>query len=61
MRRSQSPWESLCDNQSEHSQMENAKNKVRLNSNQRAIQSLANVYWNPISAHASILIRGLKF
>ena len=46
--------------QQEHSQTENAKQKVRLNSNQRAIQPLANVCWNPISAHATILIRGLK-
>ena len=46
--------------QQEHSQIENAKQKVRLNSNQRAIQPLANVCWNPISAHATILIRGLK-
>ena len=46
--------------QQEHSQIENAKQKVRLNSNQRAIQPLAKVCWNPISAHATILIRGLK-
>ena len=46
--------------QQEHSQIENAKQKVRLNSNQRAIQPLANVCWNPISANATILIRGLK-
>ena len=46
--------------QEEHSQTENAKQKVRLNSDQRAIQPLANVCWNPISAHATILIRGLK-
>ena len=46
--------------QQEHSQIENAKQKVRLNSNQRAIQPLANGCWNPISAHATILIRGLK-
>ena len=30
-------------NQQESSQIENAKQKVRLNSNQRAIQSLANI------------------
>ena len=47
-------------NQPEPSQIENAKQKVRLNSNQRAIQPLANICWNPISAHATILIRGLK-
>ena len=46
--------------QEEHSQTENAKQKVRLNSDQRAIQPLANVCWNPISAHATILIRSLK-
>ena len=46
--------------QQEHSQTENAKQKVRLNLNQRAIQPLANVCWNPISAHVTILIRGLK-
>ena len=38
----------------------NVKQKVRLNSNQRAIQPLANICWNPISAHATILLRGLK-
>ena len=38
----------------------NPKQKVRLNSNQRAVQPLANICWNPISAHATILIRGLK-
>ena len=47
-------------NKPEPSQIENAKQKVRLNSNQRAIQPLANICWNPISAHATILIRGLK-
>ena len=36
------------------------KAKVRLNSNQKAIQPLANICWNPISAHATILIRSLK-
>ena len=40
--------------------IENAKQKVRLNSNQRAIQPLANICWTPISVHAAILIRGLK-
>ena len=47
-------------NQPESSQIENAKQKVRLNSNHRAIQPLANICWNPISAHATILIRSLK-
>ena len=47
-------------NQLEHSEIENAKQKLRLNSNQRAIQPLANICWNPVSAHAAILIRGLK-
>ena len=47
-------------NQLEPSQIENAKQKVRLNSNQKAIQPLANICWNPISAHATILIRSLK-
>ena len=47
-------------NQPEPSQIENAKQKVRLSSNQRAIQRLANICWNPISAHAAILNRGLK-
>ena len=37
------------------------KEKVRLNSNQKAIQPLANICWNPMSAHATILIRSLKF
>ena len=37
-----------------------AKQKVRLNSNQKAIQPLANICWNLISAHATILIRSLK-
>ena len=46
--------------QPEPSQIENAKQKVRLDSNQRAIQPLANICWNPISAHADILIRSLK-
>ena len=36
------------------------KAKVRLKSNQRAIQPLANICWSPISAHATILIYGLK-
>ena len=48
-------------NQPEPSQIENRKRKVRLNSNQRAIQRLADICWNPISAHATILIRSLKF
>ena len=52
--------ESIDLNQLEPSQMENAKQKVRLNSNQRAIQPLVNICWNPISAHATILIRSLK-
>ena len=47
-------------NQPEPSQIENAKQKVRLNSNQKAIQPLANICWNPISAHATILICSLK-
>ena len=47
-------------NQPEPSQIENAKQKVRLNSNQRAIQPSADICWNPISVHATILIRGLK-
>ena len=47
-------------NQPEPSQIENAKQKVGLNSNQRAIQPLANICWNPIRAPATILIRGLK-
>ena len=38
-----------------------AKQKVRLNLNQRAIQPLANICWNPVSAHAIILICSLKF
>ena len=37
------------------------KAKVRPNSNQKAIQPLANICWNPISAHATILICSLKF
>ena len=36
-------------------QIENAEQKVRLNSNQRAIQPLANICWNPISVHATII------
>ena len=47
-------------NQPEPSQIENAKQKVRLNSNQKAIQPLASICWNPSSAHATILIRSLK-
>ena len=47
-------------NQPELSQTENAKQTVRLNSNKRAIQPMANICWNPISKHATILIRGLK-
>ena len=47
-------------NHLEPSQIENAKQKVRLNSNQKAIQPLANICWNPISAHTTILIRSLK-
>ena len=47
-------------NQPEPSQTENAKQKVRLNLNQKAIQPLANICWNPISAHATILICSLK-
>ena len=47
-------------NQPEHSQIENAKQQLGLNSNQRAIQPLANICWNPISVHATILIRNLK-
>ena len=47
-------------NQPQPSQIENAKQKVKLNSNQRAIQPLANICWNPISAHATILIGNLK-
>ena len=40
---------------------QNRKRKAkRLNSNQRVIQPLANIGWNPISAHATILIHGLK-
>ena len=45
-------------NQPEPSQIENAKQKVRLNSNQRVIQPLANICWNPVSTHATILICG---
>ena len=41
-------------NQPKPSQIENAKQKVRLNSNQRAIQPLANICWNPISVHATM-------
>ena len=41
-------------------QIEIAKQKVRLNSNQRVIQPLANICWNPISAHVTILTRSLK-
>ena len=44
-------------NQTEPNQIENAKQKVTLNLNQRAIQPLANICWNSISAHATILIR----
>ena len=47
-------------NQPEPSQTENSKQKVRLKSNQKVIQPLANICWNPISAHATILIRSLK-
>ena len=47
-------------NQPDPSQIENAKQKVRLNSNQRAIQPSANICWNPISVHGTILIRCLK-
>ena len=47
-------------NQPELSQIENSKQKVRLNSNQRANQPLTNICWNQISVHASFLIRGLK-
>ena len=47
-------------NQQELGQIQLAKQKVRLNSTQRAIQSLANIYWNPASVHATILIGGLK-
>ena len=46
--------------QPEPSQIENAKQKVRLNLNQKAIQPLANICWNPISVHTTILIRSLK-
>ena len=35
-----------------------AKSKTQFN--QRAIQPLANICWNPMSAHATILICGLK-
>ena len=48
-------------NQPEHNQIENAKQIVRLNSNQRAIHALAIICWNPISALTTILICGLKF
>ena len=48
-------------NQPELSQIENAKQKVRLKLHQRAIQPLANICWNPIKAHATTLICGLKF
>ena len=41
-------------------QIEIAKQKVRLNLNLRAIQPLANICWNPISVHATILTRSLK-
>ena len=37
------------------------KAKSKTNSNQKAIQPLANICWNPISAHATILICSLKF
>ena len=47
-------------NQPELSQIENVKQKVRLNKNQRAIQPLANISWNPFRAHSTILICGLK-
>ena len=47
-------------NQPEPSQIENAKQKVRLNSNQKAIQPLASICWNSISAHLVILIHSLK-
>ena len=47
-------------NQLEHSEIENAKQKLRLNSNQRAIQPLANICWNLVRTHVAILIRGLK-
>ena len=52
--------EPINPNQPEFIQIENAKQKVRLNSNQRAIPSMASICWNPISAHATILIRGLN-
>ena len=55
------PREPTGPNQPEPSQIENAKQNLRLNSNQRAIQPLANICWDPNSAHATILIRGLKF
>ena len=41
-------------NQPELMQIENAKQKVRLNSNQSAIQPLANICSNSISAHAGL-------
>ena len=36
------------------------KAKIRLNLNQKAIQPLANICWNPINVHATILIRSLE-
>ena len=42
-------------NQPEPGQIENAEQKVRLNSNQRPIQPLANICLNPIASKFKIL------